>query len=79
MRTDGRTDGWTGVTKLIVAFSNFVSAPKTITIIRLNAILEHSYITGMFPHSCSHSNRFRMILWERHGGKDKNCHWRLIS
>jgi hypothetical protein len=25
---DGRTDGWTDMTKLIVAFRNFVNAPK---------------------------------------------------
>ena len=28
MRTDGRTDGWTDMTKLTVAFLNFASAPK---------------------------------------------------
>ena len=27
MRRDGRTDGWTDLTKLIVAFRNFVNAP----------------------------------------------------
>jgi len=27
-RTDGRTDGQTDMTKLIVAFSNFVNTPK---------------------------------------------------
>ena len=29
MRTDGRTDRRTGVTKLLVAFRNFANAPKT--------------------------------------------------
>jgi len=29
MRTDGRTDGQTDVTKLVVAFSSFANAPKT--------------------------------------------------
>ena len=28
MRTDGRTDGPTDMTKLIVAFCNFANAPK---------------------------------------------------
>ena len=28
MRTDGRTDGQTDMTKLIVAFRNFVNPPK---------------------------------------------------
>ena len=30
MRTDGRTDGQTDVTKLIVPFRNFANAPKNI-------------------------------------------------
>jgi DUF2075 family protein len=28
MRMDGRTDGWTDMTKLIVAFRNFSNAPQ---------------------------------------------------
>ena len=57
IHVDGRTDGQTGMTKLIVAFSNFVNAPKAITIVRLTAPLEHSYKTGLFPHCCPHSTK----------------------
>jgi hypothetical protein len=54
-RTDGRTGGQTGMTKLIIAFSNFVNAPKTIMTVRLSALLKHSYKTGTIPHRCSNS------------------------
>jgi len=32
MRTDGRTDGQIGTTKLIVAFRNFANAPKNVNV-----------------------------------------------
>ena len=31
-RTGGQTDGWTGMTKLIVVFRNFANAPKVMTL-----------------------------------------------
>ena len=33
MRTDGRTDGQTHMTKLIVAFRNFANAPKKLPLV----------------------------------------------
>jgi hypothetical protein len=54
-------DGQTGMTKLIVAFINFVTAPKAATIVTLNALPEHSHKTGLFPTVVHTQQRFHEI------------------
>ena len=37
---DGRTDGWTNMTKLIAGFRNFANAPKNIKVIQITFIID---------------------------------------
>jgi hypothetical protein len=46
----GRTDGRTDVTKLIVAFRNFASAPKNVTAV--NAACQGNISACYFGHAC---------------------------